>query len=68
MVRQIALGFAVGFVGLVTLARCGTATVLECQAQALRVLPARAEDIDVGVALELRRRILACQAQDGGVP
>lgn len=43
------------------LAACGGASVLECQAQALRILPANVDDIDVGVARELGRRIHTCE-------
>lgn len=55
MLKTLAVG------ALVLLAACGTASVLECQAQALRILPANVDDIDVGVARELGRRIHACE-------
>lgn len=66
---EIAGGFAVGFSVLVGVAACGTASVLECQAQALRILPPDPDEIDVGVARELARRIGACERQgDAGLP
>lgn len=40
---------------------CGTASVLECQAKALRILPPNPDEITVGVARELGRRIHACE-------
>lgn len=65
MLRNVALGALVFFGWTGVVAACGGASVLECQALALRILPANVDDIDVGVARELGRRIHACEQQPG---
>lgn len=67
VVSRVGLGALLFFGAAGFAAACGTASVLECQAQAVAVLPRNVDDIDVGVTRELARRIQACeQSGDGG--
>ena len=67
MLRSIGLGFVLGFAGIYGLASCSSATLAQCRLQAVAILPADPDEISVGVARELARRVKECEAQpDGG--
>lgn len=62
---RVGLGALLFFGAAGFAAACGTASVLECRAQALAILPPNPDEITVGVARELGRRIQACEQQSG---